>query len=430
MAEDHPRSANVPADTHPAATPVKASDDGASAPPSGSHHSSTTDRLANLARLWRAGNAAKRGAHVAQAVKAGSLLIKGKVLFWIALAVGVLVALFVATMAIAAFLGGMPTATQCASASAAAQAPSGGAVVGASEYGGPGDPSTPSDHSASGVALTGHMAFAELGLPPNDSNPNDASNLGSSLGYGKALPFHSTVRITANGRSVVAEKLDVGGGGPPVGSPSHSRDIDLWWQTAQALGLDTTGSGQWSGLVTVQIVHLPATPLTSSTEEASSNTAGNCSTKAVATASGSTIVQIAQSQLNVYDGGNYCSPYSHGSCRFWCSDFVSWVWQHAGIQIPDYPFSGDIYTWGQHNTQVLSPTATPAPGDAIEFGTGPQDASTSFHVGIVEQVFPNGEITVINGDYNHHVERSGPFQPAQAAAGSGSGHPIYAYVVP
>jgi hypothetical protein len=395
--------------------------------------SKVTDRLANLARLWRASNTAKQGLQAAQAIRAGTLLVKGKVLFWIAVVVGALLALFLATMAIAAFVGGMPTGgAQCSDTSQATLAPSGGTVVGASEYGGPGDPGTPTDHSSSGVALDGHMAFAELGLPSaSDPNPGDARNLGTALGYGKALPFHATVQITANGKSVVAEKLDVGGGGPPVGDPPYQRDIDLWWQTAQALGLDPTGSGQWSGLVTVQIVSLPSTPLTSSTQaNLGANPTCDATATVGATASGATIVQIAQSQLGVYDGGNFCSPYGHGRCEPWCSDFLTWVWQHAGVNIPDYPFSGDVYTWGGHNTQVLGPTATPAPGDAVEFGTGPQNTSTSVHVAIVEQVFPNGEITVINGDYNHHVERSGPFQPSQAAADSGSGSAIYGYVVP
>ena len=392
-----------------------------------------TDRLANLARLWRAGKTAKQGVHLAQAVKAGTLVIKGKVLFWAAVVIGVLLVLLAAVLLIAASVsGGTASASQCAEASTATLAPGGGTVVGASEYGGPGDPGTPTDHSSSGVALDGHMAFAELGLPSaSDPNPYDARNLGMVLGYGKALPFHTAVQITADGKSVIAEKLDVGEGGPPVGDPPHQRDIDLWWQTAQALGVDPTGSGQWSGLVTVQLVNLPVTPLTADTS-AGVTTTSSCSatTTAAASASGSTIVQIAQSQLNVYDGGDFCSPYSHGRCEPWCSDFVTWVWQHAGIDIPDYPFSGDVYTWGQRNTQVLPPTATPAPGDAIEFGTGPQSSSTSVHVGIVENVFPNGEITVINGDFDHRVERSGPFQPAQAAAESGSGSPIYGYVAP
>jgi len=403
----------------------------ASATPHNANGPPVADRLENLARLWQAGNAAKQGAQVIRALEAGQLLLKGKLLFWAAVVTSVLLALVATVLLVAASLAGVPTATQCAGAGVATLAPGGGAVVGASEYGGPGDPTTATDHSASGVALDGHMAFAELGLPADDANPNDARNLGIALGYGKALPFSATVRITANGRSVIAEKLDVGSGGPPVGNPPHQRDIDLWWQTAQALGLDPTGSGQWSGLVTIQLVNLPATALASNTA-ANPSAGSGCSagTSAAVSASGSTIVEIAQSQLNVYDGGNFCSPYSHGRCEPWCSDFLTWVWQHAGIDIPDYPFSGDIYAWGQRNTQVLGPTASPAPGDAVEFGTGPQNSSTSVHVGIVENVFPNGEITVINGDFDHRVERSGPFQPAQAAANSGSGSPIYAYVVP
>jgi hypothetical protein len=389
------------------------------------------DRLANLARLWRAGKTAKQGAQIARALKAGQLLIKGKVLFWVAVVGAALLALLLATIAIAAFVGGMPTAAaQCPGASGGTTlAPGGGTIVGASEYGGPGDPTTPTDHSSSGVALDGHMAFAELGLPSaSDPNPYDARNLGTALGYGKALPFFAKLQITANGKSVVAEKLDVGEGGPPVGDPPHQRDIDLWWQTAQALGVDPTGSGQWSGLVTVQLVNLPTTPLAFEAGADPPATSGCGAT--TASASGSTIVQIAQSQLGVYDGGDFLSPYSHGRREPWCSDFLTWVWQHAGIDIPDYPFSGDVYTWGQDNTQVLPPTATPAPGDAIEFGTGPQNSSTSVHVGIVENVFPNGEITVINGDFDHHVERSGPFHPAEAATESGSGSPVYGYVVP
>jgi hypothetical protein len=391
-----------------------------------------TDRLANLARLWRAGNAAKHGLQAAHAVKAGTMLLKGKVLFWVAIVVGALLALFLATMALAAFVGGMPTGSaQCSPASPSSPATPGGTVVGASEYGGPGDPGTPTDHSSSGVALDGHMAFAELGLPyASDPNPDDARNLGTALGYGKALPFGATVQITVGGKSVVAEKLDVGEGGPSVGDPPHARDIDLWWQTAQALGVDPTGSGQWSGLVTVQIVSLSSTPLTSSPEANPSTSEGCGASATTVSASGGTIVQIAQSQLGVYDGGDFCSPYSHGRCEPWCSDFLTWVWQHAGIDIPDYPFSGDVYRWGEHSTQVLAPTATPAPGDAVEFGTGPQNPSTSVHVAVVEQVFPNGEITVINGDWGHHVERSGPFLPSQAAANSGSGSAIYGYVVP
>jgi hypothetical protein len=160
---------------------------------------------------------------------------------------------------------------------------------------------------------------------------------------------------------------------------------------------------------------------------------GTCEESAPAeenSALGAKIVQIAQSQLNVYDGGSYCSPYSQGRCELWCSDFLTWVWERAGVTIPISPGSQEVYRWGQAHPRVLSPTATPEPGDAVEFGSGPESTGTSTHVAIVEKVFPNGEITIINGDFDHHVERTGPFQPAQAVADSGAKHPIYGYVVP
>jgi hypothetical protein len=397
-------------------------------PPQGADHPKVTDRLANLARLWRAGNTAKQALGIAQAVKAGTLLIKGKVLFWVAVVVAALLALLVATVAIAAFLGGMPTATQCGSTSAATLAPAGGAVVGASEYGGPGDKNTNGDQGSFIAHLTGHMAFAELGLSgPSDPSWLDAHKLGDALGTGKALPPHTTLQITANGHSVIAEKLDTGGGGPPVGSPPRERAIDLWYQTAAALGLDTTNSGQWSGLVTVRIVNLPASSLTSSAGP-SPVAAGGCATTATAsvTASGSTIVQIAQSQLGTQEGANNCNPY--GPCEPWCSDFLTWVWEHAGVDIPRLGYSGDVYKWGQTHSQVLPATATPAPGDAVEFGTGP-NAHESEHVGIVEQVFTNGEITMISGNWGNEVGRAQPFQPSQATS-SGMPGPVYGYVVP
>jgi len=64
------------------------------------------------------------------------------------------------------------------------------------------------------------MAFAEL-------------RMGTALG---GLPHGAKVQITYGGRSVIAEKLDIGLGGPGCGG--HSREIDLWYQTAQALGFN------------------------------------------------------------------------------------------------------------------------------------------------------------------------------------------------
>jgi hypothetical protein len=107
-------------------------------------------------------------------------------------------------------------------------------VVCASQYGGPSDP-TSGTHGYHGDDLRGKMAFAEL-------------RMGSALG---GLPYRSKLAITYNGRTVVAEKLDIGLGG--AGCGGHSRAIDLWYETAQALGFNGLGvvsvqnAGQGSG---------------------------------------------------------------------------------------------------------------------------------------------------------------------------------------
>lgn len=102
-------------------------------------------------------------------------------------------------------------------------------VVGASEYGGPGDSSTHGDTGSCGGHLTGKPAFAEL-------------YMGNALGN---LPCGTKVRITFREsgetlpKSIVAEKLDIGAGGAPVSG--HSRRVDLWWETAKAIGFKGTG---------------------------------------------------------------------------------------------------------------------------------------------------------------------------------------------
>lgn len=92
-------------------------------------------------------------------------------------------------------------------------------VVCASDYGGPSDP-TSGVTGYKGDNLNGKMAFAEL-------------RMGTALGN---LPYRSKVLVSYNGRSVVAEKLDIGLGG--AGCGGHSRDIDLWYQTAAVLGFN------------------------------------------------------------------------------------------------------------------------------------------------------------------------------------------------
>ena len=148
-------------------------------------------------------------------------------------------------------------------------------------------------------------------------------------------------------------------------------------------------------------------------------------------ASGTDIVRIAESQLGYTESppGSNCTRY--GPCLEWCSLFVAWVWERAGVPLrggtSPYAYSGSIYEWVKaHGGRVLSPSATPSPGDAVFFGSGPAESA---HVGIVERVFANGEIVTIDGNYGDRVARVGPFPPARAAA-SGEPAPIYGYAEP
>lgn len=148
-------------------------------------------------------------------------------------------------------------------------------------------------------------------------------------------------------------------------------------------------------------------------------------------ASSSQIVRVAESQLGQGEQppGSNCTIY--GPCEEWCSLFASWVWQHAGVPLPGstatYGYSGSLYTWAKESGgRILPATATPAPGDAIFYGSGP---SESAHVGIVQRVYPDGRITTIEGNYANHVALVAPFLPAHATS-EGETAPIYGYAQP
>ncbi|HLI59313.1 MAG TPA: hypothetical protein VKV21_06570 [Solirubrobacteraceae bacterium] len=116
--------------------------------------------------------------------------------------------------------------------------PGGGARVGATEYGGPGDPSSGSVGS-SGVDLATHPdSYAELG----GTTFQTATAMGG-------LPYETPLRITWRGRSVIAYKRDIGLGGGPI--DGVRRAIDLWWELTGALGIPYE-EGRWSGVVHVE----------------------------------------------------------------------------------------------------------------------------------------------------------------------------------
>jgi hypothetical protein len=136
-----------------------------------------------------------------------------------------------------------PDCTSGAPASSIVLGPPGsGQLVGATEYGGPGDPSS-GTVGASGANLLAHPdSYAELG--------GYTFQTATAMG---GLPYMTPLRVTWSGHSAIGYKRDFGLGGGPVGG--LPRVIDLWWQFAQALGIPYE-HGQWSG--GVQIGRPPA----------------------------------------------------------------------------------------------------------------------------------------------------------------------------
>jgi hypothetical protein len=152
-----------------------------------------------------------------------------------------------------------------------------------------------------------------------------------------------------------------------------------------------------------------------------------------ASATGERIVRLAASQLGPSpQGGGFCNPY--GPCEPWCSLFATWAWEAAGIPVPRYAFVGEVYYWAKSHTGVLPPTARPSPGDLVLYGTGPGSVQASPHIGVVAQVWPDGEIDTVEGDAGpgRHgwtaVLVNGPFLPAQSFFANG--FPVYGFAVP
>ena len=86
-----------------------------------------------------------------------------------------------------------------------------------------------------GDSLGGKNAFAELVM-------------GTALG---GLKYKQKIVIRYGGKSVIAEKLDIGLGGAPCGG--HLRGIDLYQDTAQKLGLHGLGVVEWAPVSGVQL---------------------------------------------------------------------------------------------------------------------------------------------------------------------------------
>jgi hypothetical protein len=131
-------------------------------------------------------------------------------------------------------------------------------------------------------------------------------------------------------------------------------------------------------------------------------------------AGASAIVQLAQSQV----GQSEQPPGSNDSASIamyrtatagaaagqpWCAYFVSWAARQAGEPIgaqgQGLGYVGDIWNWAQQTGRAVpnGPGVVPTPGELIVFG--------DHHVGIVDQVLPDGSIQTIEGNYNNQVSQ-------------------------
>jgi hypothetical protein len=132
---------------------------------------------------------------------------------------------------------GNPCGSPAGAGEVALGPPGSGQLVGATEYGGPGDPSSGAV-GASGANLIAHPdSYAELG--------GYSFQTATAMG---GLPYMTPLRISWGAHSAIAYKRDFGLGGGPVGG--LPRVIDLWWRLAGSLRIPYQG-GLWSGPVRI-----------------------------------------------------------------------------------------------------------------------------------------------------------------------------------
>lgn len=87
----------------------------------------------------------------------------------------------------------------------------------------------------------------------------------------------------------------------------------------------------------------------------------------------------------------------------WCAYFVSWVARQAGTPLGDngqgFGSVDALYAWAQGAGRAVpnGPGVVPRPGDLIVWDE---------HVGVVEQVLPDGRIQTIEGNSSNQVSRN------------------------
>ncbi|MDO8211383.1 CHAP domain-containing protein [Conexibacter sp. CPCC 206217] len=87
----------------------------------------------------------------------------------------------------------------------------------------------------------------------------------------------------------------------------------------------------------------------------------------------------------------------------WCAYFTSWLGEQAGTPLGDngqgFGRVDDVYAWAQRVGRAVpnGPGVVPNPGDLIVWDE---------HIGMVEQVLPDGRIQTIEGNSSDQVKRN------------------------
>jgi hypothetical protein len=85
----------------------------------------------------------------------------------------------------------------------------------------------------------------------------------------------------------------------------------------------------------------------------------------------------------------------------WCNFFLSWVAKQAGAPLGEqgqgFGLVAATWDWAQRTGRTLPAGQQPAPGDLIVWD--------GRHIGLVEQVLPDGRIQTIEGNSSNQVAR-------------------------
>lgn len=110
------------------------------------------------------------------------------------------------------------------------------------------------------------------------------------------------------------------------------------------------------------------------------------------------ILRAARKETGYHETGNNINKFGPAG-QPWCAYFATDMWRKAGVNIPNYGFTGDVYRWGQEHGKAYGAGSLKQarPGDVLLFGTGPSRGAPVITAkeradGIVVEVSPGGAL--------------------------------------